>query len=398
MISKNTEYQFNVSAALIKRLGEVIVPGTISALMELIKNAYDADADHVHVIISTAPGEGLKRHFAQPNGGFCLVEDNGRGMDWEKVQKSWMNFYYSEKKEARSKGPTEKKRAMVGGQGLGRLGTVHLGECVELFTTSKDSATTSHVAFNWIQFQEQRSLTEVSMFAEQLPKENETGTRILVYPLKNLDSWAQRKREIIEELKLKLLPYIDLDNFRVTVRWNDEVIEVGERTLTRREFQKVKVELVWQKMTPQRVDEVVQFWTENGMLRPGVSATERANQVVMMVRNEQSNQVVGISTAEIVVFKQLNENRFYLYRCVILPGYRFPGLASKLIVETRDALEVYNKSAKLFPCIGMITFVENPRFQQARREAIWRASKMAYIGIDKKGRHIRVYYFKGATI
>ena len=397
MTSKNTEYQFNVSAALIRRLGEVIVSDVVAALAELVKNAYDADADQVRITIRTS-GSTPKLHFDQAEGGFCMVEDNGRGMEWNQVHKNWMNFYYSEKKETRSKGATEKKRALVGGQGLGRLGTVHLGNCVELFTNTSHSDTTSHVAYNWNNFSDQRTLTEVSMFAEQVPKAFETGTRIYVYPLKNPQYFIDRKREFIEELKIKLLPFTDPENFRVTLHLDDDTIEVSERKLVKREFTNVVVEEVWQKMTPPVIEEVVRFWTDHGMLRPGVSATERAYQVVMVVRNEATRQLVGLSTAETVVFKQLNNNKFYLYRCVILPDYRFPGLASKLIVATRDVLEAYNKTDKLFPCIGLLTFVENPRFQQARREAIWRASRMAYIGLDKKGRHIRVYYFKGATI
>lgn len=397
MTSKNTEYQFNVSASLIRRLGEVIVPDALSALTELIKNSYDADADQVKVVIKTKPDSNQKRQFGRHEGGYCLVEDNGRGMEWSQVQKSWMNFYYSDKKKSRSIGPTAKKRALVGGQGLGRLGTVHLGECVELFTSTSGSDLMTHVAFNWNQFNDQRSLTEVTMFAEHLPKDFESGARILVYPLKN-SRWIENRHEFIEELKLKLVSFIDPDTFRVIVQIDDELVDISQRQLVKREFQKVQVEVVWQKMTPRMVEEVVRFWTDHNMLRPGLAVSERAKQVVMVVRNEATKELVGLSTAEVVVFKQLNNNHFYMYRCVVLPGYRFPGLASKLIVETRDALEEYNKTSKLFPCIGMITFVENPRFQQARREAIWKASKMAYIGIDKKGRHIRVYYFKGATI
>jgi hypothetical protein len=109
-------------------------------------------------------------------------------------------------------------------------------------------------------------------------------------------------------------------------------------------------------------------------------------------------EIVGLSTAELITFKQLNSNNFYMYRSIVLPGFRHPGLASKIIVETRDLLEAYNKTVTSNSCIGMITFVENPRIQEFRREAIWMASKMAYIGMDKQGRHIRVYYFKGATI
>lgn len=160
----------------------------------------------------------------------------------------------------------------------------------------------------------------------------------------------------------------------------------------------VWIENVWQKMSPALATEVINFWEQNKMLKPGVSVTERAQQVVLLIRKEKDKRIVGVSTAALVTFKQLNSNNFYLYRSIILPGYRHPGLTSKVIVETRDTLEAFNKQVDANPCIGMLAFVENPGIKQKRREAIWPASKMAFIGVDKEGRHIRVYYFKGAVI
>jgi hypothetical protein len=151
-------------------------------------------------------------------------------------------------------------------------------------------------------------------------------------------------------------------------------------------------------MSPVLVSEVINFWDENKMLKSGFSSEERAQQVVLIIRTERDKKVVGVSTAGMVTFKQLNSNNFYLYRSIILFDYRHPGLTSKIIVETRDILEAFNKQDSVSRCIGMLTFVENPRIQQFRREAIWPASKLAFIGVDKQGRHIRVYYFKGAVI
>jgi len=157
-------------------------------------------------------------------------------------------------------------------------------------------------------------------------------------------------------------------------------------------------ENVWQKMTSGLVQEVISFWDEHKMIRPGFSLEERARQVVLIIRSKMENKIVGLTTAGVVNFKQLNSNNFYLYRSIILPAYRHPGLAEKVIIETRDFLEAYNKKATENPCIGILAFIENPRYQQFRREAIWPSSQMAYMGMDKQGRHIRVYYFKGVTI
>ncbi len=160
----------------------------------------------------------------------------------------------------------------------------------------------------------------------------------------------------------------------------------------------VTLELVWQKMTPTLIDEVISFWESNQMLRSDSTLQERVRQVVFLVRDTATLKIVGVSTAGLVNFKQLNSNIFYLYRSIILPAYRYPGLADKLTIETRDYLENFNRTVSENKAIGILVFVENLKFQQFRREAIWRASRLAYIGTDKSGRHIRVYYFKGARI
>ncbi len=399
MTSSNTP-QFNVSASLIKRLGEVIVPDATSALVELIKNAFDADAEQVTITISTRHViSDPTIHFKQLGLGSCVVEDDGKGMSWLEVQKSWMNFSFSEKREAKAQEPTGKKRARVGGQGLGRLGTVHLGDCVELFTTTNVEEAQSHVAFAWNQFGDDRTLTEVSFFAEQVPNNMLKGTRLVIHPLKNPEQWkGEAVKELVAQLNAKISLFVDRHSFKVTIRVDGQSFGLGDKQIPTRAEDRVFIENVWHKMTPELVTEVIKFWEDNKMLRSGFSSTERAYTVALVVRNENEKRIVGLTTVDLIKFKQLNNNNFYMYRSIILPGYRHPGLASKIIVETRDLLETYNKTVPANPCIGMITFVENPRIQQFRREAIWGASKMAYIGMDKQGRHIRVYYFKGATI
>lgn len=44
---------FDISAAVIRQLGEELVTDEVTAIMELVKNAYDADADWVMVEVNT---------------------------------------------------------------------------------------------------------------------------------------------------------------------------------------------------------------------------------------------------------------------------------------------------------------------------------------------------------
>jgi hypothetical protein len=314
------------------------------------------------------------------------------------LQANWINFSFSNKQQAKASEPTRKKRSPVGGQGLGRLATVRLGEFVELFTAD-DKGENSHAAFDWKEFKEERTIREVPLFAEKILLPRERGTTILIFPLREVSQWQGDKvLEFIQQLTNKVFLFIDRKSFQIRLKINDQEYELGQSVKSKGNANKVYWANVWQKMSPTLIQEVIKFWDDNQMIKPGFSSEERAQQVVLILRSELDNKVVGLTTAGVVTFKQLNNKNFYLYRSIILPGYRHPGLTSKLIVETRDFLESASSQVILNPCIGMLTFVENPRIQQFRREAIWPASKMAYIGMDKQGRHIRVYYFRGATI
>lgn len=145
----------------------------------------------------------------------------------------------------------------------------------------------------------------------------------------------------------------------------------------------LSVQALWRKEVPGLSDEEIQ---------------KRLPQVAFVVQDSEEH-VVGVSTAYKAFIKQLNHN-LYAYRCFIAPAHRVPGLTSALLVKTRDYLEAIHKNdgPENEHCIGIITLVENERIMEHRREAVWPASKMVYIGNTPKGKHIRVYYFKGARI
>jgi hypothetical protein len=160
--------------------------------------------------------------------------------------------------------------------------------------------------------------------------------------------------------------------------------------------QAIAAESFWMRVTPDLQAEIVSFWRTNRMLNPEIDAPERALEAVYVVRSQ--GKIVGLTTAGVVRFKQLNSNLFYLFRMAVLPEFRMPGIESRLLVDTRDTLEKYAATQTENKCIGLLTFVENPKLIANRNEAVWPASKMVYIGSDKQGRHIRVYYFRGVRI
>ena len=142
-------------------------------------------------------------------------------------------------------------------------------------------------------------------------------------------------------------------------------------------------------------DQVIDLWKKHGG-PVGEEAEKRLQQIVFVVRTREG-RVVGLSTAFKAHVRQLR-NHFYVFRLMISPDYRIPGLTSRLLVSTRDFLESASRQEEKEVPIGLFTLVQHPELKRHRNEAVWPASKMVYIGNSPEGHHIRVYYFDDARI
>lgn len=87
-----------------------------SAILELVKNAFDAGARTLKIIFSND---------------FLIIEDNGVGMDYNDIKKYWMHVGKSHKanKSVEFNGVHKK---MAGSMGIGRFALARLGENIEL--------------------------------------------------------------------------------------------------------------------------------------------------------------------------------------------------------------------------------------------------------------------------
>ena len=73
-------------ARLLTMLGEQLIKNERIALIELIKNAYDADADWVKVTFA-----GFKKDFCITSDSKIIIEDNGHGMNAIIIENHWLN-------------------------------------------------------------------------------------------------------------------------------------------------------------------------------------------------------------------------------------------------------------------------------------------------------------------
>ena len=91
-MSKNS-YVFKVSGKMARLLGRESVSSDTAAIFELIKNAYDADAESVQIIF---------KDILKNNGKKCekiIIKDNGHGMDIDSINNKWMVIGTDDKEE-----------------------------------------------------------------------------------------------------------------------------------------------------------------------------------------------------------------------------------------------------------------------------------------------------------
>ena len=124
------EVTFTVDTHVFRELGERLVGRDSTALVELIKNAYDAEATEVIIY-----GEGLN----DPETGRILITDNGVGMGPEQFIKGFLRIASRQKEEGNRRSAILNRR-FTGEKGVGRLAAHKFGTVfmrIESYPNSK---------------------------------------------------------------------------------------------------------------------------------------------------------------------------------------------------------------------------------------------------------------------
>lgn len=239
------DLHLTVDAHVVVQLGEELISDVEQALLELVKNAYDADSKLCSILIDTAYTE--QKTLVASNApaapvasneqtakiaendqyvGLIRVVDDGHGMTFDAIQNGWLVVSASSKRATRDgfKERTKKlHRIPIGDKGLGRLSTMKLGDKIRIQTFTESEVDGIELSFKWSDFVSGVPIEKVQIEKTVLKKNGRApGTTIEIIGLSDINAWLQTNRQhsLRKNLSALVHPFQLADKFSVTLSFN----------------------------------------------------------------------------------------------------------------------------------------------------------------------------------
>lgn len=212
--------QFKISSALKDLVGKDLITSDNVAIFELVKNSYDAYANHVVITFTENK---------------ITIADNGKGMSLSDLKNKWLFLGFSAKKDGTEDEVNDKqksyrdkiRRFYAGAKGIGRFSCDRLGRLLTITTKTRDSLLAEQILVDWANFDvdqkiefdnvdvEHRTLNVDNVF----PDQESHGTIIEIEDLHDEETPWTRKHilELKRSLQKLINPYSETNDFVIEI-------------------------------------------------------------------------------------------------------------------------------------------------------------------------------------
>jgi len=223
------KFHIRFAPDILRRLGEELVPHADQGIMELVRNAYDADATNCAITIDqNATAEEV-----------VTIEDDGSGMDLDSISNGWLVVGHSQKVLRRY---SPKGRPSVGDKGLGRLAALRLGRVARLRTRpASEPGIEYSIEIDWSKFEQAAVVEDIDLSISRHSTMRGHGSTIELVGLGS--PLGERRIEAIARRLLLLTdPFGSRGEFKASLRSPN--FERAERILTQGFFDDAKYHLI----------------------------------------------------------------------------------------------------------------------------------------------------------
>ncbi|MBM1297546.1 ATP-binding protein [Serratia nematodiphila] len=227
MDNKEVKLPFRPRARLLQLLGDQLIGSSRLAVFELVKNAYDADAEEVTVTLANLDSDAPS----------IVVYDNGDGMSLETICNIWLVPAHDHRELQRnSLKRTRLQRLPLGEKGLGRFAVHKLGDYIELVTRAHDNLECI-VTIDWDDIIHKPFLSDAPVTVKTREPivftEDKTGTQITIKKLRE-STWTRGEvRRLLRQVTSISSPFSNRsDKFKTILKvpehsdWVDGVPDV----------------------------------------------------------------------------------------------------------------------------------------------------------------------------
>lgn len=214
MKSNFREVSFSTHAHIKNIIGKELINDDNVAVMELVKNSYDAGATKVIIKFKNLVEDKNKQSE-------LILIDDGMGMSENDILTKWLNIAYSSKKE----NFTQNNRYQAGNKGVGRFSCDRLGKKLNLYTRQKNGMFI-HLKISWKDFEDANridiQIQDIPVLIRELNEsefKNETGFDIfehgtIIHITDLNEEWIEfnKKNNLFSDIEIDKTKLLKLKN------------------------------------------------------------------------------------------------------------------------------------------------------------------------------------------
>jgi len=234
-------HNIRAKSHILTLLGEELIGSDSLAIFELVKNAYDADAENVFVTFVDLNTPNQK----------IIIEDNGHGMTLNVIQNVWLTIGTDFKRGTNRKVSSKFERVSFGNKGVGRLAVHKLAKSITLESKTSEDLFSTRLSIDWKKLIESKEfIQDLEVDLEEVSDvrfEKGHGTRIILADL-TTRIWTKKLLvDLVRKIDSIKNPFCNFTNFNVEITcndfhqlWIDDVktsIEILEDALYKFEFE-----------------------------------------------------------------------------------------------------------------------------------------------------------------
>ena len=211
-IARADSHPFRPRARLLQLLGDELIGNDRLAVFELVKNAYDADATNVRVLLDMAEGRPPR----------ITVSDDGEGMSYNLIRSVWLAPGQDNRQKQRLAGQRTPLhgRLPLGEKGVGRFAVHKLGDRIRL-TTRRRGFDECVVDIDWAELIEKPYLDEAPVTVQTRRAEvftgDRTGTTIEIRELRTQQWRASAIQRLHSQITSICSPFEEPSGFKVVL-------------------------------------------------------------------------------------------------------------------------------------------------------------------------------------